>query len=83
MQTLTTQAAISPDGVLHLHLPCGLPPGPVEVVVVVQPVSALSEPLPQDPLCGTWADKLPDIDVDEALREMNEQWKRSIETSLE
>lgn len=37
MKTWTTEAVISPERVLKLELPCDLPPGPVEVVVVVQP----------------------------------------------
>lgn len=83
MTTLTTRAVISPEGTLHLDLPSGLPPGPVEVVVVVQPMPSANGQGPADPLLGTWAGIAPDIDVDATLREMDEQWKRSIEASIE
>ena len=39
MKTMTVAAEIAPDGTLHLELPTGLPPGPADVVVVVQPKS--------------------------------------------
>lgn len=37
MQTIQMQATVGPDGKLRLEVPCQLPPGPAEVVVVVQP----------------------------------------------
>jgi hypothetical protein len=39
MKTLTVEAEIAPDGMLHVHVPSGLPPGRVEVVLVLQPKS--------------------------------------------
>jgi hypothetical protein len=39
MITLTVEADVAPDGMLHLALPSGLPPGKVEVVIVVQPLA--------------------------------------------
>jgi hypothetical protein len=40
MKTLTLEAEVSADGVLRLEAPVGLPPGRVEVVLVVQPAVA-------------------------------------------
>jgi hypothetical protein len=37
MKTLTVEADVSADGMLHLAVPSGLPPGRVEVVLVIQP----------------------------------------------
>jgi hypothetical protein len=37
MKTLSLQAKIAADGCLHLHLPCGLPPGDAEVVDGARP----------------------------------------------
>jgi hypothetical protein len=37
MKTLAVEADIAPDGTLHLAVPSGLPPGKVEVVLVIQP----------------------------------------------
>lgn len=36
MQTIQMQATVGEDGKLRLEVPCQLPPGPAEVVVVVQ-----------------------------------------------
>jgi len=79
MKTLSLQAKIAADGCLHLHLPCGLPPGDAEVVVVVQPVAnpRLGPPFPSDE--GVWAGKIPDIDIDADLKEMNQLWEKSME----
>jgi hypothetical protein len=40
MKTLTLEAEVSADGILRLEAPVGLPPGRVEVVLVVQPAVA-------------------------------------------
>ncbi len=36
MKTITTQTEITPEGKLRLELQTGLPPGPAELVVVLQ-----------------------------------------------
>ena len=36
MKTLTLQSEVSRDGKLKIEVPCGLPPGPVEVVLTVR-----------------------------------------------
>jgi hypothetical protein len=42
MKTLTLEAEVSADGVLRLEAPVGLPPGRVEVVLVVQPTAEMN-----------------------------------------
>ncbi len=42
MQTLTTQTTIDTDGTINIRVPSGLPPGPAEVVIVIQPGQTLS-----------------------------------------
>lgn len=37
MQTITLETNVSQDGVLNISIPSGLPPGKVEVVLVIQP----------------------------------------------
>lgn len=37
MKTFTVEADIAPDGMLQVTVPSGLPPGRVEVVLVIQP----------------------------------------------
>lgn len=56
MKVLTLQAKIAADGYLHLHIPCNLPPGDAEVIVIVQPLAtaipSLSPPFPSDEGAG-------------------------------
>jgi hypothetical protein len=40
MKTLKLNTEISDDGKIRLEVPCGLPPGPAEVVVIIQSNSA-------------------------------------------
>jgi hypothetical protein len=71
MKTFCLNTKFTPDGHVHLHIPCDLPPGDAEVVVVIQPKAAVREgpPYPSDE--GVWAGKMPDIDISE-LNEMNQ-----------
>ncbi len=43
MQTIQMQGTVGEDGKLRLEVPCQLPPGPAEVVVIVQPQSTVKE----------------------------------------
>ena len=84
MNTIITYAQINKAGLLRLEVPCDLPPGQVEVALVVQPIH--TEPTveispPYRSLHGIWAGKLPDIDVDAELQEMNQIWRKSLEVS--
>jgi hypothetical protein len=77
MQTLTVQGEVDSDGTLRLEVPCALPPGPVEVVVVLNGTKP-NGPLSHDTLSGLFAGQLPDLDIDAALRGMNKEWERSL-----
>ena len=84
MKTITTYANITEDGILRLEIPCDLAPGLAEVALVVQPTHNESEAGNRPPyrsLRGIWSGKLPDVDVDVELKEMNQQWKKSLEVS--
>jgi len=81
MTTITLQTKIDKDGHLHLDIPCGLPPGPVEVVVVVQPQPTTGGP-PFETLAGFLAAELPaGIDVEAELQQMTREWEASLEPS--
>lgn len=86
MKTITTYAQITKSGLLRLEVPCDLPPGQVEVALVVQPID--TEPTveispPYRSLHGIWAGKLPDIDLDTELQEMNQIWKKSLKALMQ
>jgi hypothetical protein len=79
MKTLTLRTTIAHDGTIDLRIPSDLPPGEAEVVVVVQP---LSNARPSPPFLsdeGVWAGKVPDIDIEADLKEMNQLWEKSME----
>ncbi len=81
MRTITTHAKITENGMLRLEVQCGLPPGLAEVALVVQPIdneSGVEGGTPYRSLGGIWSGKLPDIDIDADLSEMNEEWKKSL-----
>jgi len=79
MKTMTVRTEIGADGALHLDVPCDLPPGPAEVVLVVQPVSGTPGP-PYDTLRGALAGVMPDdVDVEADLVEMNREWKKKLD----
>jgi len=82
MKTLTAQAVIGPDGKLRIEVPCDLPPGRTQAVVILEETSPAQRP-PFDTLSGILdgiAD--PDFDLDAALCEMNELWRRRAGTDL-
>jgi hypothetical protein len=73
MKTMTAQTVIAPDGKLRLELATDLPPGPADVVVIV-------EPKPSDPpgsfpsLKGKLAGKMPaNLDVVEETRQIRQR----------
>ena len=82
MKTFTTQAVIGADGKLRIEVPCDLPPGQTQAVVILEGTPNSQQP-PFDTLGGILdgiAD--PDFDLDAALREMNELWRRKTGTDL-
>ena len=84
MTTITTHAQVTKDGLLRLEIPCNLPPGQVEVALVVQPIdteTTMGSNLPYRSLHGIWAGKLPDVDVDADLKGLNQKWEKSLEVS--
>jgi hypothetical protein len=80
MKTLSLHAEVGADGKLRLEVPCGLPPGPVEVVVIVQPIPPPTGGGPHDTLEGTWSGLVPaDFDVEAALKEIRREWEKELD----
>lgn len=78
MTTLTIRSEVGDDGKLRLEVPCRLPPGPVEVVLVVQPTSegrASDSPARS----GLFLGRAPaGLDIDAIAGELNTQWKAKL-----
>jgi hypothetical protein len=47
MVSISVKAKVSPDGALRLEVPTGLPATDVEVLIVVQPLSAGNDSTPE------------------------------------
>jgi hypothetical protein len=79
MKTLTAQAEIGTDGKLRIEIPCDLPPGRTQAVVVLSDIpSARQQPF--DTLEGILEGIAnPNFDLDAALREMNASWQKKAE----
>lgn len=74
MKTWTTESIITADQKLKIELPCDLPPGPVEVVVVVQSQSPSVIPARRqwDELLGLGKEVWQGIDPKEYVRELRQ-----------
>jgi hypothetical protein len=74
MTTLTVQSEVTRDGLLKLEVPCGLPPGPVQVVLVVGPAEPGPGPQGQDwrRLYGLGKEVWEGVDANEYVRELRE-----------
>jgi hypothetical protein len=78
MKTITLRAEIDDRGRIALDIESGLPPGPAEVVVVVQQLPASQPASGHRPRArsGLFLDEPSrEVDVDAAVDEMNAEWK--------
>ena len=82
MTTLTVRSEIGGDGKLRPEVPCQPPPGPVEVVLVVQSTAGSPTPsssAPRSARSGLFLGKGPRIvDLDAVTEEMNAEWKSKL-----
>jgi hypothetical protein len=75
MRTITVRAKVDENGRLHLDVPAGLPPGPVEVVVVIQPEQP--EPLHSvRELRGLGKEIWQGLDAQEYVNQLRDEWDR-------
>jgi hypothetical protein len=74
VKTLTFRLDTPDDRTLHLPLPPDVPDGPLEVVLVIAPVTpATATPS----LAGRWQAYFPpDFDINSALREIRGEWEK-------
>lgn len=91
MTTLTVRSNVDTDGTLRLEVPSGMPPGPVEVVVVVQPAMTSEKASNSDRLgteheprslrarSGLFLNRcLSEVDVEAVTEEMESAWKTKL-----
>lgn len=81
MKTLIVKANVLANGHVRLDVPCDLPPGPVEICLVIQPETAdaaTSEPV-RSTFEGCMAGQFPDeTDIDAILSGMDRDWQKSL-----
>ncbi|RMF32042.1 MAG: hypothetical protein D6759_09090 [Chloroflexi bacterium] len=78
MKTVVVETEVQEDGRLRLDIPVDLPPGRVEVVLVIQPAETSGPPYPA--LAGRWRGLFPpDFDLDRALHEIRHAWEQEWE----
>lgn len=74
MKTLVVETEVQADGRLHFDVPTNLPPGKVEIVLVVEPLEPAAPPYPT--LEGRWRNLFPsDLDLDAMLQEIRHVWE--------
>lgn len=81
MKTVMIKGEVLADGQLRLDVRCELPPGPVDVCLVIQPnVETLSKRAPRfSTFEGCMAGQFPDdLDIEPILNEMAQQWQESL-----
>ena len=81
MKTVMIKGEVLADGHLRLDVPCGLPPGSVEVCLVIQPnFETLSKRAPRfSTFEGCMVGEFPDDpDIEPILDEMSQQWQESL-----
>ena len=73
MKTMTWRTTIAADGAIDLHIPTDFPPGPAEVIIIVQP--SVPAPVPSAaslsgrfPVAATTAD-----DVVDTIRQLRRE----------
>ena len=74
METLNLHTMIDADGKLRLEIPCSLPPGPADVVVVIRPAQpALQEPRRLD-CYGLGKEIWNNEDAQEYINSLRDEW---------
>jgi len=74
MNALTLKSRIDNDGHLRVDIPIGLPPGPVDLVLVVQP-HATKETHDIRELRGLGEENWEGIDAQEYVRTLRSEWR--------
>jgi hypothetical protein len=76
MTSIHVQGVVGEDGKLRLEVPCGLPPGPAEVVVVVGGTNASERNRRWSDFYGVARDLWADEDPQEYINRLRDEWER-------
>ena len=75
MRTITLRANVGEGGRLHLDIPVGLPQGPVDIVLVIQPRKEQSSHDIRE-LRGLGKEIWQGIDAQKYVRALRDEWER-------
>ena len=74
LKTMTLHLDAAAERTLQITLPPDLPPGPLEVVLVIGPGTPAGSPTN---LAGRWQGYFPaEFDLDAALKEIRSEWEK-------
>jgi hypothetical protein len=73
METINMHTVIGPDGKVRIEVPCHLPPGPAEVVVVIGPAVSSRELMWRD-FYGLGRDLWQDEDAQDYVNRLRDEW---------
>ncbi len=76
METLHLQTVIAPDGILRIEAPSQLPPGPAEVVVVINPTQPARPRLKWSDCYGLGEEMWAGQDAQEYVNQLRDEWER-------
>jgi len=76
METIRLTTDVAEDGRIHIDAPTGLPPGPAEVVVVVQSVLGADEPIEWSDVYGIDKALWQGINAQEYVNRLRDEWER-------
>lgn len=77
MESIRIQTVIGEDGTLHIDAPSGLPPGPAEVIIVVNSSAGQSgRKVSWHDAYGLGKEIWEGIDAQEYVNELRDEWER-------
>ena len=76
METICLEAVNGPDNKVRLEVPCQLPPGPVQVVVVVASAPQPAKEVRWSDISGLGKEIWEGIDAQEYVNQLRDEWDR-------
>lgn len=76
MTAIHLQGTIDADGKMRLEVPCNLPPGTTEVVVILGPSQPAKAPVRLGDLYGTCKEAWEGIDAQDYVNRVRDEWER-------
>lgn len=76
MEAIHLKGVNGPDHTVRLEVPCSLPPGPVQVVVVVAPLPQQAQEVRWSDISGLGKEIWAGIDAQDYVNQLRDEWER-------